>query len=161
MFQQVRQHPAIPLHGPQYHSLVPAVIISCVQYKGFQADRDLLRTAVQRGSKVMGGSCAFLGTCGAATGVGIALSLLLEATPVKARQRQLVQEGVGEIIRTVATYKAARCCQRDSWLALKHARELIAEVLGVYLDPPRFQACTQAHNNAECIGRACPLWSEA
>jgi MoaA/NifB/PqqE/SkfB family radical SAM enzyme/SAM-dependent methyltransferase/Zn finger protein HypA/HybF involved in hydrogenase expression len=160
MFQRVREHPAIPLHGPQYHSLVPAVIISCVQRKGFQADKELIRTAIQRGSKVMGGSCAFLGTCGAATGVGIALSLLLEATPVKARQRQLVQEGVGEIIRTIATYRAARCCQRDSWLALKHARELVAELLDVHLEPLQFQPCTQAHNNAECIGEMCPLWAE-
>ncbi|MDD2558494.1 MAG: DUF5714 domain-containing protein [Desulfuromonas sp.] len=161
MFQQVRQHPAIPLHGPQYHSLVPAVIISCVQYSGYLTDKDLLRTAIQRGSKVMGGSCAFLGTCGAATGVGIALSLLLEATPVKARQRQNVQKGVGEIIRTIAAYRAARCCQRDCWLALNHVRDIAAEVLGIYLEAPKFQVCSQMHNNAECIGTACPLWADS
>jgi len=89
------------------------------------------------------------------------LSLLLEATPVKARQRQLVQEGVGEIIRTIAAYRAARCCQRDSWLALNHGGKLVAEVLDVELEPLKYQPCTQARNNAECMGRSCPLWADA
>jgi hypothetical protein len=29
------------------------------------------------------------------------------------------------------------------------------------LEPLQFQPCTQAHNNAECIGEMCPLWVEA
>ena len=161
MFQQVRKHPAIPLHGPQYHALVPAVIITAVQHAGHAPAQELLHTAIQRGSKVMGGSCAFLGTCGAATGVGIALSLLLEANPVKAQQRQTVQQSVHGIIHTIAAFEAARCCQRDCWLALEQSRELVHDLLDIQLAPLQYQPCTQAHKNAECIGQRCPLWGSS
>lgn len=158
LFRDIRQHPAIPLHGPQYHALVPGIMLACLRNAGVAVTPDQLHAAIQRGSEVSGGSCGFIGVCGAATGVGIAFSVLLEATPLKASARQTVQQVVQQVLTEIASYKAARCCQRDCWIALRSGMMIAA---GLWkLDLPEIEpfACTQMARNHECFGIDCPLW---
>lgn len=157
LFQHLRNHPSFPLHGPQYHALVPGVLLTALRNAGNPVSTEQIQAGIRRGGEVPGGSCGFMGICGAATGIGIAFSVLLEATPLKARQRQLVQQAVQQTLADIAGYEAARCCQRDCWLALRRGVLLAQELLGYTLPPLEPFSCEQMHRNAECAGADCPL----
>ncbi|MCE1227223.1 MAG: DUF5714 domain-containing protein [Geobacteraceae bacterium] len=158
LFSSIRQHPAMPLHGPQYHALVPGVLLACLRNAGHPVTDEQLHAAIQRGGEVSGGSCGFWGVCGAATGVGIGFSVLLEATPLKAAARQTVQEIVQQVLAEIAGYQAARCCQRDCWIALRTGMQLAAERWQLSIAEVEPFACTQMARNKECLGLDCPLW---
>ncbi|WP_321369988.1 DUF5714 domain-containing protein [uncultured Desulfuromusa sp.] len=160
LLARLRQHPAIPIHGPEHHALMPGIIVAAYRNSGGNVDADLIATAIRRGSQIMGGSCAFLGICGAATGVGIAFSLILKANPVKADMRQTVQQITQEVLADISAFKAARCCQRDCWLGLKKAAELSRIYLPVELQADAVIGCFQRHQNKECIGMDCPVLQE-
>ncbi len=158
LFQEIRSHPAIPVHGPEHHILVPGIILATYRNLGGEVPLAMLRTALRRGKAVPGGYCAFTGACGAAVGVGIAFSLLLGANPVKARERQQVQEVTQAVLQEQASFAAARCCQRDCWLAIRKAAELSKNYLPIVLQADFSLHCRQAHQNRECLGEVCPLW---
>src|SRR5512136_2168611 len=81
--QQLMRQPAVKMHGPEHHYLVPAVLIAawCNRHDdGTKAAK--LKTARDRAADVKGGFCGFHGTCGAAMGAGIACSVITGATPL-------------------------------------------------------------------------------
>ena len=160
LLARLRKHPAVPVNGPEHHSLLPGVIVTAYRNSGGAADDELITTAIRRGSQVIGGSCAFVGICGAASGVGIAFSLLLQANPVRAAQRQQVQQITQQVLAEIAAYEAARCCQRDCWIGLKKAAELSSTYLPVSLKADAIIGCQQRHLNHECLGTECPLLQE-
>jgi len=93
----------------------------------------------------------------AALGVGNAFSLILEANPLKPKQRQIVQTVTQKILAKIGSLKAARCCQRDSWIALTMAAALSVDILPIALQAEANLICHQQKENAECIGAACPV----
>ena len=157
LLQEVRQHPAFPLHGPEHHALVPGIMVATYRNRGGAIGREAILTAIERGSKVPGGVCGFWGACGAAAGVGIGMSVLLAATPLTPRARQLAQQATARVLARIGETEASRCCQRESVIALKEAALLSRELLPVPLlaDFP-FQ-CRQQGKNKECIHHRCPL----
>ena len=157
LMQLIRTHPSIPMHGPEYHGLVPGVILATYRNLGGRATPGMLETGIRRGRKIMGGACAFAGSCGAASGVGIAFSLMLDANPLKPAERHLVMRCVNEVAAAIADVRAARCCQRDVWIALSKAAELSADALPIALRADADIVCAQQKQNAQCIGNACPL----
>lgn len=159
LFREFRRHPSFPLHGPQYHSLVPGLLLACLRNAGHPVSAEQIRSGVQRGGEVSGGSCGFMGVCGAAVGVGIAFSVLLEATPLKGEARQKVQKIVQQVLAEIAGYKAARCCQRDSWIALRSGLRIAEGMWGLELPAVELFACSQVARNSECMGVDCPLFS--
>ena len=158
LFQEIRSHPAIPVHGPEHHILVPGIILATYRNLGGEVPVAMLRTALRRGKAVPGGYCAFTGACGAGVGVGIAFSLLLGANPVKARERQQVQEVTQAVLQEQASFAAARCCQRDCWIALGVGMRTAAEMWDLQLPAVEPFACTQMARNRQCLGLDCPLW---
>lgn len=158
LFHEFRRHPSFPLHGPQYHSLVPGLLLACLRNAGHPVSDEQIRSGIRRGGEVSGGSCGFMGVCGAAAGIGIAFSVLLEATPLKGEARQKVQQIVQQVLAEIAGYEAARCCQRDCWIALRSGVRIAVEMWGLELLPVEPFACTQMARNRECLGVDCPLW---
>jgi len=161
LMQSIRVHPHFGVHGPEHHPLVPAVILAALRNQGQAIPDEGIRMAIQRGKAVPGGACAFMGACGAAIGVGIAVSILLEATPYEGRKRQLAQQATWRALERIASFEAPRCCQRDSWLALQEASRYLDEALGMTLVTGRPIACDQMSQNKECIRDRCPLWHTA
>jgi hypothetical protein len=159
LFNKIRNHPAIPVHGPEHHALIPGVIAACYRNSGGVLSDDMVAAAIERGSQIAGGSCAFTGVCGAATGVGIAFSLILEANPLKGAPRQRVQSAAIEAMKRIAEIEGPRCCLRDGTNALRCAAEISRDYLPVALRAELVSPCVQRHLNAECIGRRCPLHS--
>lgn len=158
LMTRIRRHPSVPVHGPGHHALVPGVILSGYRNAGGELSHELIRTGVRRGAQIAGGACGFCGVCGAANGVGIAFSIILQADPLKAIERQIVQTVTLRVLERIASCEAPRCCQRECWLALRTAAELSLQYLPLPLRAEASLSCWQSDRNAECITDRCPLW---
>ncbi len=156
LFEKIRSHPAIPANGPEYHALVPAVILAVYRNSGGELTDEELVAGIGRGTQLAGGSCAFWGVCGAAAGVGIAFSLILKANPLDGPNRQLVQEASQQVLAEISALPLARCCRRDCLLALQKAAKLSNRLLTVTLKADADFACDQTGINQECGGARCP-----
>lgn len=159
LFTRIRSHPALPSNGPEYHSLIPAVILSVFRTLGGAIGEAELESALARGRTISGGACAFMGVCGAAGGVGIAFSIILGADPYKGEERKRVQNAVLQVMEKIGAHAAARCCQRDGYLALRTAADLSRDLLGIPLPAEAVLHCTQYQGNRHCSGRSCPLFA--
>ncbi|WP_291326105.1 DUF5714 domain-containing protein [Desulfovibrio sp. UCD-KL4C] len=157
LLMKVRNHPAIPMHGPEHHALVPGIIVAAYRNSGGKINNKVIETAISRGAKIAGGFCGFMGICGAAIGVGVAISAILEATPLTPDLRSTAQKGTLTALELIAKIKAARCCQRDSWLALQAAAEVSKATLGLRITADKHMVCSQMDSNQECMGRKCPV----
>jgi len=160
LFEEITAHPAFPDNGPEYHSLIPGVILATARNLGLQVSEETLLAGIRRGGQMAGGSCAYWGICGAATGVGVAFSLLLEANPMKAEARQAVQAAVGQVLAWISALRAARCCRRDSVLALRKAARISSDLLPVTLSAEAAVGCPAHRQKDGCLGRSCPLLKE-
>jgi MoaA/NifB/PqqE/SkfB family radical SAM enzyme/SAM-dependent methyltransferase len=161
LLDTIRRHPAIPLHGPEHHAMVPGIILATYRNLGGQISREDIFTGIERGSKVPGGVCGFWGNCGAAAGVGIAFSVLLEATPLTPKPRQQVQEITSRVLGEIALTQGARCCQRETVTALREAALLSHHLLPISLLAEADFFCKQFSTNRECIAGQCSLWPKA
>ena len=157
LLEQIRSHPHIPVHGPEHHALVPGIILATYKNLGGTISSEIVRNGIARGAKVPGGFCGFFGACGAALGVGIAFGFILQSTPMKAAARQQIQSATRHCLDDIAELEAARCCQRDSWLALKKAAELSRTMLPIALQANAKLHCHQKGLNPTCIGSSCPI----
>ncbi len=157
LFDEITAHPAFPDNGPEYHALIPGVILATARNLGLQVSNETLLAGIRRGAQVAGGSCAFWGVCGGATGVGVAFSLLLEANPMKATARQAVQTVVQQVLAEISAMQAARCCRRDGVLALRRAAQLSEGLLPVALRAKDDIGCSEHRQKEGCLGGTCPL----
>jgi len=158
LFKQIRAHPSIPKHGPEHHAMVPAIIVTAYRNSGGNLPENALKTALSRGSSVIGGACGFLGMCGAAAGVGIGFAILLEASPVAKTARAQAQKVTHAVLGKIAEYEAARCCHREVWTALSIAASLSETFLHVKLSADVEIKCDQKRFNAYCYGKKCPIF---
>lgn len=161
LMQTIRSHPRFRIHGPEHHSLVPAVILAALRNAGNDITDEQIITGIQRGQTIAGGACAFLGACGAAVGVGIAVSVLIASNPYDGGKRQMVQQATQKALADIASLNAPRCCQRDSWLALRAASRILKKEMGKDLPFGQPIACKQVSKNKECILNRCPLYPTA
>lgn len=158
LFQQIREHPSIPKHGPEHHAMVPAIIVTAYKNSGGKVSESALKTALSRGSSVMGGACGFLGICGAASGVGIGFAILLESSPVAKKARSQAQKVTYAVLGKIAEYEAARCCHREVWTALNIASSLSETFFNVKLLAEMETKCDQKKFNQYCYGKECPIF---
>lgn len=154
----LRRHPAFPVNGPEHHFTVPGVILAVYRNRGGAVSDKEIVTAIDRGKGVPGGVCAFWGTCGAAVGVGIAFGIILQSTPLTPTPRQQVQQITEAVIRRIDACEAARCCQRESWTALRAAADLSRQYLPVRLPADGEARCRQQVKNRECARQDCPYF---
>ena len=157
---KIRSNPLLPIHGPEHHAMIPGIILSAYRNLGGEIPEGAILKAIDRGASIPGGACGFMGTCGAATGAGIALSVIIGATPVKAQERQLVQLWVSEILKSLAGFRAGRCCQRECFTTLKEVSRITKGHLPLDLCAQEELVCSQFRLNKECIRLDCPLFPE-
>jgi hypothetical protein len=65
-----------------------------------------------------------------------------------------------DVAEAITRYEAPRCCQRESWTALKAASDLSKKYLDRYLPAEETLLCVQSEENKECIRNLCPLWPD-
>ena len=158
ILQKLRQHPAIPTHGPEHHALIPGIILSTYRNLGGQITDEQIKAGIKRGAKLPGGACGFMGICGAAMGVGTAFAIILNSTPMQAQARRLSQLATYTCLGKIIEHEAPRCCQRESFICLNEAAKLSTSILPTALDIGTAPVCKQFSKNPTCIKRACPLF---
>jgi hypothetical protein len=151
----------IPMHGPEHHSLVPAVIVAAYNNKAGLSKHDDVQTAIKRGSKVCGGFCGFFGACGAGIGVGIAISIIEKTSPIKAEKWAEPCRANIKALRAIADQGGPRCCKRCVLIALNEAVKYIQKEKGVRVERTILEGqCTHTQRNKECQQEKCPFYPQ-
>jgi hypothetical protein len=155
ILERAMAHPSVTMHGPEHHAIVPAVLVAAVTNAGYPVPDGALDRAVERGRRVPGGWCGSHGSCGAAIGVGIAVSVLTEATPLKGEERTLSLAATAAALTRMLD-DGPRCCKRASRVAVESAVEFLRDRLAVSLPTEAVRSCAYTRRNAQCPGRSCP-----
>lgn len=155
------KNPAVKMHGPEHHFLVPAVLLAAFHgatnaRKGTLAER--IREARKRADDLKGGFCGFQGACGAAIGAGIFMSIVSGATPLSDRERKLSNLITAECLRAISENGGARCCKRESLRAIITAVEFVRREFGVSLPVESPEPCIFTDMNRECIRGMCSYY---
>ncbi len=82
MAKTIMKHPTIPMHGPEHHAMIAAVLVTAYKNLTGKTTDEEIREAIRRGATVPGGYCGLYGTDAAAIAAGIALSVVLKASPL-------------------------------------------------------------------------------
>ncbi len=157
LFSEMRRSHLFPLHGPEHHALVPAAFLTAYRNQHGEPALARIEAAIARGAGLPGGTCAYWGGCAAALGIGIAFATILRATPLSCEERATVQTVVSKILGRLGSFGSARCCRRESYLALQMGCELSQQYLPTPLTGGPLPACEQMALNHECLGEGCPL----
>lgn len=153
-------NPAIKMHGPEHHFLVPAVLITawCTTH-GDDRKAEKLEAARKRAEDVKGGFCGFHGTCGAAMGAGIACSVLTGATPLATGEWRLSNLMTAACLTAIGEAGGPRCCKRDTFLAILVGRDFLNQHLDAGLPVGAKPVCTFWADNRECLMGHCPFYA--
>ena len=139
----------MPMNGPWHHAIVPAVLIAALRNNGYPFTDEHISEAFHRGSMIPEGSCGFLGACGTAIGIGVAVSIVSGATPYHGEERSLALKHTGEMMVELAKEGGPRCSKLSSYLTILHAVRVFKEEFGYELPVP---------SPEELQGR-CPFWT--
>jgi hypothetical protein len=52
ILETVMCHPSVPMHGPEHHAMVPAIIVAAVKNAGYPVPEGAVEKALDRGAKV-------------------------------------------------------------------------------------------------------------
>jgi len=157
IFEQVVAHPSVPMHGPEHHVIVPAVIVSAVKNAGYNTPRDAIDKVIGRAVKVPGGWCGLYGDCGAAVGTGIAVSVLTEATPLTGKPRTLALGATSQALARMLDGQP-RCCKKASRTAILSTIDYLHDRLGIDLIRTENTKCHYTIRNRECARSDCPYF---
>jgi len=154
------KHPAIQMYGPEHHYLVSNVLLAALRNLGkFNIDKSSFEEAIKRGKRMPLGSCGLLGTCGAAVGVGITISIAKKATWTSDKERSLAMQATSEALCRIAEIEGPRCCKASTFAAIETAAKFFEQEFGIKIpsltDP---KPCYFRNLNTECLGNRCPYY---
>jgi hypothetical protein len=159
ILETVMAHPSVPMHGPEHHVIVPAAIVAAVRNAGYPIPEGAVEKAITRGKAVPGGWCGSHGACGAGIGVGIAVSVLLGATPLTGKQRSLANKATSYALSKMVDDNP-RCCKRAGRNAIKAAVEFLKDELNITLNAGNTGKCLYPGRNQQCPKEHCIYYSE-
>lgn len=145
--------PGLNMHGPEYHSIVPAILITACQNVNGQRNISAIREAIERGRSTRGGSCGLHGNCGAGVGAGIAVSILEQASPLSSSERSAANRATALALLAISENAGPRCCKRDAVATIESFTESTAYFTDKTYDSYN---CRQFSANKTCMGKACP-----
>ena len=155
---EMMRSPLVYMHGPEHHYLIVAALFAACHNAGGTGDLpEQLAQAKERSSEVPGGICGMWGACGAGIGVGMALSILTQATPLSEEPWGLANQATAKSLAKIGALGGPRCCKRNVFTALLEGATFIAEHLGVEIQAhePR---CGFFLANEECKKTKCPYY---
>ncbi len=159
---EIMRNPKIKMHGPEHHFLVPAVLINSYYNKTDRAFliADKINVARERAKHIRGGFCGMHGTCGAAVGTGIYISIISGSTPMKTEERGLSLLMTSLSLEKIAKHQGPRCCKRETYTALESAIAFTKEQFQVDLENEPV-GCDYYQYNRECKAEECPYFEES
>ena len=161
LLQDLMDLPGLPMHCPPHHFIVPAVLLT-VAGRAEQLPEDLyleqLAEAKDRALNVLGGFCGWYGSCGAAVGIGIFMSIFTDTNPHSNCNWASCNGATGHALLKIAEVEGPRCCKRNCFFALLSAMETIENELQIRLDRPEKICCKYHNDNPDCKQGACPFF---
>lgn len=149
--------PFCHMHGPEHHILVGAALLTAYYNAGGKIELlAALKEMIARGSKIPGGACGFWGSCGAAVGTGMFMSIISGATPLSGDSWGQANLMTAQALQSIGKVGGPRCCKRNSYLSIEAAVKYIAETKNVFLETKPVM-CSRTNQNNQCIGRRCPF----
>jgi hypothetical protein len=158
IIEQVMSHPSVPMHGPEHHVIVPCALVAAARNGGYPIAEGAVEKALERASKVPGGWCGLYGDCGAAVGVGIAVSVITGATPLTGRPRTQALAATSFALSRMLD-EQPRCCKRASRNAVAAGVEFLRG-LEINLPYNAVTQCTYPLRNKECARNKCPFFGD-
>ena len=152
--------PAIKMHGPEHHYLVPAALLTSYYHTINKTHllENKLEQARERSKTVVGGSCGFYGTCGAAVGTGIFLCLISNATPLSVEEWQLSNRMTATALLKIADAGGPRCCKRNTFIGIREAVMFVNEHFNTGIPVAASIQCKFHHLNRECLAEMCQFF---
>ena len=147
--------PTMKMHGPEHHSMVPAVLETAHQNILGIRDINKIKETIKRGKDIKGGSCGFHGSCGACVGTGIAESVYLGATPKSKEERGRAMLATSKALLAVSELGGPLCCKRDSITSIKTYMNMTDRYDGV---EDYEHVCRHFSHNPDCLTAACPYF---
>lgn len=156
---EAMRSPFIHMHGPEHHYLVAAALLTAYRNAGGDVDLEAhLSKARQRAANVPGGICGLWGSCGAAIGSGIFISVITGATGVSEREWSMANQMTSRSLLSISENGGPRCCKRNTYLALTNAVEFVQEHMRIQMDTPDQTKCSHFTKNKQCKESACLYW---
>lgn len=145
------RNPVVKMHGPEHHFLVPAVLIAAYYNQKDDSHKKKYKLAIarKRAESVPGGYCGSHGTCGAAIGSGIFVSIITGSTPLSEEEWTLSNRMTSEALMDIANQGGPRCCKRDSFTSIKKAVVFLEENFDTRL-PVKDIHCEFSSRNKQC-----------
>jgi len=162
MANTIMKHPKIHMIGPEHHPMVAGVLVSAYKNLTGKASEEDIKEAIKRGSSIPAGYCGLYGADGAAIACGIALSVILKASPLSDNERIIANMMTSRALSAIANYRGARCCKRSTYVVLEIAIQYLREVLKVeveYIGAAKLK-CTHSHRNKHCNKVDCRFYPE-
>lgn len=150
--------PTMKMHGPEHHSMVPAVIETAHQNLLGIRDPDKIRETINRGKDIKGGSCGYHGTCGACVGTGIAESVHLGAKPSSKEERGSAMRATGSALLAISEFGGPLCCKRDSIASIENYMQNSDRFAD---SEPAAYLCSFSKYNKGCLTIECPYFPTA
>ena len=154
------KNPAIKMHGPEHHFLVPAIMLS-VYYnttKEYEQKEGKIKQARSRAEKIQGGFCGSHGTCSAAIGNGIFISLITNTTPLSKKEWKQSNLITAKTLEKIAYYGGPRCCKRNTYIALLTSVSFLKENFNIKINTGKKIKCIFNNLNKECVKEKCPFF---
>ena len=148
----------VPVHGVWHHVLVGELLLTALHNAGYPISEELIDEVIDRGRQIPGGSCGFLGTCGALASAASAYAILLGSTPVALDARERLLAFHARLQTRLAQLGGSRCCRKSSYVALELAQAEFS-ALGFALPAEQFAGrCVFCAENETCDGEGCGYW---
>lgn len=159
---QIMNNDGFPMHAPVHHYLVPAVLLTAARKaQGHSVEvlqRDL-NVALERAKQVQGGSCGFLGACGACVGCGIFFSVITDSSPYSTKTWSLVNKATSRALGAISDTVGPRCCKRCTWLSLLSSKDDVDKLAIDFPWKSKEDIVCEFHEcNEECIIMLCPFY---
>jgi len=147
--------PDLNMHGPEYHSIVPAILVTAYQNVIGNKNPPNIREAIKRGQDTKGGYCGTHGACGAAIGAGAAYSIINQVSPLSKEIRGNANQITAQALLNISQYGGPRCCKRETILSLESTKKNI----DVFKDLSGSKyVCKQFKDNKDCLRSECPYF---
>lgn len=153
----------MPVHCPPHHFMIPAILLTLCHQEEQDLPEDLeadLEEANERAHHVLGGFCGNYGSCGAAVGTGIFMSIFTQSGPCSEGTWAWTNRTAARALMDISALDGPRCCKRNSYLAMKSACESVKEYLQINLEWPEKISCHYFPDNQECIREKCPFYPD-
>lgn len=149
--------PKLHMHGPEYHSIVPAVLVTAYGNVTGNKDVKAIRQAISRGKVILGGMCGTHGACGSGIGTGIAYSIIHKVTSLSKEERGGANRMTADALMAISKLGGPRCCKRESITAIETAKMNFK----VFEDSSASKyKCIQFADNKMCIQSQCPFYPQ-